>query len=285
MPELPEVETVVRGLRLSLPGRTVTEVRFGKTDFVDDAGAIAEHLPGSRIGDIERMGKFIRVKLNHDGPAEKQLGANLIIHLGMTGQLKVVRTGDPVAPHTHAFFPLDDGRELRYTDIRRFGRMAFVPESELAAFTGELGKEPLEISAEEFCERIGSRRARLKALLLNQSVLRGIGNIYADESLFRAKLHPARTAASLPRKKLCDLHRAVREILTEAIRHRGSSVSDYVDSEGNRGEFQLRHRVYQREGKPCYRCKSKIRRIIVAGRSSHYCPHCQPPPRKKRIHR
>lgn len=286
MPELPEVETVVRGLRLSLPGRAVTEVRFGKTDFVDDAKAIAEHVPGSRVSGIERMGKFICVKLDRNGSAkDSERGPNLMIHLGMTGQLKVVRAGDPVAPHTHVFFALDDGRELRYTDIRRFGRMAYVPESRLADFVGELGKEPLEINAEEFCQRVGSRRARLKALLLDQRVLRGIGNIYADESLFRAKIHPARIAATLPRKKLLDLHRAVREVLSEAIRHRGSSVSDYVDSDGNRGEFQLRHRVYQREGKPCYRCKSKIRRILVAGRSSHYCPRCQPPPRSKRIHR
>lgn len=275
----------MRGLRLSLPGRAVTDVRFGKTDFVDDAGAIAEHVPGSRVASIERMGKFIRVRLGRNGlmqPAPGP-GPNLMIHLGMTGQLKVVRAGEPVAPHTHVFFALDDGRELRYTDIRRFGRMAFVPENELAAFTGELGKEPLEISAQEFCQSFGSRRARLKALLLDQSVLRGIGNIYADESLFRAKLHPARIAANLPRKKLLDLHRAIRAVLSEAIRHRGSSVSDYVDSDGNRGEFQLRHRVYQREGKPCYRCKSKIRRMIVAGRSSHYCPRCQPASRTKKF--
>lgn len=272
----------MRGLQASLPGRAVTEVRFGKTDFVDDAGAIEEHVQGSRIAGVERMGKFIRVKLSGNRLGEPGHLANLMIHLGMTGQLKVVPAAEPVVAHTHVFFALDDGRELRYTDIRRFGRMGFVPEGELEDFTGELGKEPLEIRAEEFCERIGSRRARLKALLLDQSVLRGIGNIYADESLFRAKLHPARIAANLPRRKLLDLHRAVREILLEAIRHRGSSVSDYVDSDGNRGEFQLRHRVYQREGKPCHRCKSKIRRIIVAGRSSHYCPHCQLPPRKKR---
>lgn len=280
MPELPEVETVVRGLQLSLPGRAVTEVRFGKTDFVDNVSAIAESLPGSRVSGVTRMGKFICVKLDRDSlPSRSRPRANLIIHLGMTGKLTVTQASDTVAPHTHVFFALDDGRELRYTDIRRFGRMVLVPEAELAKFASELGKEPLEISAAEFCALLGPRRARLKALLLDQSVLRGIGNIYADESLYRARLHPARLAERVSRSQLLTLHKAIREVLSDAIRHRGSSISDYVDSSGNRGEFQLRHRVYQRAGKPCFRCKSRIRRIIVAGRSSHYCPRCQPAPR------
>jgi formamidopyrimidine-DNA glycosylase len=175
-----------------------------------------------------------------------------------------------------------DGRELRYTDIRRFGRMLLVPESKLAEFTGQLGQEPLEISAEEFCRKLGSRRARVKALLLDQRVLRGIGNIYADESLFRARLHPARIAANLTKKQLLALHGAVRKVLAEAIRSRGSSISDYVDSNGNRGEFQFKHRVYQRDGKPCLRCKAKIKWLVVAGRSSHFCPICQPAPRSRR---
>ncbi len=283
MPELPEVETVVRGLRLSLPGRSVVEVRFGKTDFVENSIAIADRLPGMRILDVTRLGKFICIGLEDDAAQAAPLSKfSLIIHLGMTGQLTVMRSAESVAPHTHGFFVLDDGRELRYTDIRRFGRMLVVPESGLAEFTGHLGKEPLEISAEEFCRYFGSRRARVKALLLDQRVLRGIGNIYADESLFRARLHPARIAENLTKKQLVGLHRAVRQVLTDAIRFRGSSISDYVDSEGNRGEFQFRHRVYQRDGKPCFRCKTKIRRVIVAGRSSHFCPHCQPAPRSPR---
>jgi formamidopyrimidine-DNA glycosylase len=147
---------------------------------------------------------------------------------------------------------------------------------------GRLGKEPLEIGAEEFCRYFGSRRARVKALLLDQRVLRGIGNIYADESLFRARLHPARIAENLTKQQLLALHEAVRQVLSDAIRFRGSSVSDYVDSEGKRGEFQFRHRVYQRDGKPCFRCKAIIRRVIVAGRSSHFCPRCQPAPRKRK---
>jgi formamidopyrimidine-DNA glycosylase len=284
MPELPEVETVVRGLRLSLPGRSVVEVRFGKTDFVEDSVAIAERLPGMRIADVTRLGKFICIGLQACGAQVTSLSQSfLIIHLGMTGRLTVIPSGESVVPHTHGFFVLDDGRELRYTDIRRFGRMLLVPESKVAEFKGQLGQEPLEISPEEFCRYFGSRRARVKALLLDQRVLRGIGNIYADESLFRARLHPARIAENLTKKQLLALHGAVRQVLAEAIRFRGSSISDYVDSNGNRGEFQLKHRVYQRDGKPCLRCKAKIKWMIVAGRSSHFCPSCQPAPRSRRV--
>jgi formamidopyrimidine-DNA glycosylase len=283
MPELPEVETVVRGLRLSLPGRSVVEVRFGKTDFVEDSSAIAERLPGMRILEVTRLGKFICIGLQACGAQITSLShVYLIIHLGMTGRLTVIHSGESVAPHTHVFFVLDDGHELRYTDVRRFGRMLLVPESKLADFKGRLGREPLEISADEFCRNFGSRRARVKALLLDQRVLRGIGNIYADESLFRARLHPARIAGNLTKKQLLALHGAIRQVLAEAIRSRGSSISDYVDSNGNRGEFQFKHRVYQRDGKPCLRCKAKIKWLVVAGRSSHFCPICQPAPRSRR---
>jgi formamidopyrimidine-DNA glycosylase len=289
MPELPEVETVVRGLRGSLPGRFIREVRLGKTDFIDDPVALTERLPGCRIAGVTRLGKFICIGLDpaiefkpNGSVASPGECLNLIIHLGMTGQLTVRHPGDQVAGHTHCFFSLDDHSELRYTDIRRFGRMLLVSESGLAAFQNHLGAEPLEITLEDFRARFGSRRARVKALLLDQRVLRGVGNIYADESLFRAGIHPTRIAASLGQKQLTALHRAVREVLTAAIRLRGSSISDYVDAEGNNGEFQLRHRVYQRESKPCVRCKQKIRRMIVAGRSSHYCPRCQPAPRTRK---
>ena len=285
MPELPEVETVVRGLRLSLAGRAIVEVRFGKTDFVDNPGEIAGRLPGTRITSVTRLGKFICIGLSAN-PPDAGLSAPasslyLIIHLGMTGQLTIIHSSESVAPHTHGFFVLDDGRELRYTDIRRFGRMLLVPESEFPEFTGHLGRDPLEIGSEEFCEYFGSRRARVKALLLDQRVLRGIGNIYADESLHRARLHPARIAGNLTKKQLLALHSAIRKVLAEAIRFRGSSISDYIDSEGKRGEFQFRHRVYQRDGKPCFRCKARIRHMIVAGRSSHFCPRCQPAPRTR----
>jgi len=282
MPELPEVETVVRGLCLSLPGRAVVEVRLGKTDFVDNPAEIAERLPGARIASVTRMGKFICVGLESSAAqASPHSQFCLIIHLGMTGQLKVIRAGESVAPHTHVFFALDDGCELRYTDIRRFGRMLLIAETALGEFKGRLGMDPLEIGAEDFCRHIGSRGARVKALLLDQKVLSGIGNIYADESLFRARLHPARIAENLTKKQLLALHKKVRQVLEEAILFRGSSISDYVDSEGKRGKFQLRHRVYQRDGKPCFRCKAIIKRVIVAGRSSHFCPRCQPAPHRR----
>ncbi|HEV2521544.1 MAG TPA: bifunctional DNA-formamidopyrimidine glycosylase/DNA-(apurinic or apyrimidinic site) lyase [Candidatus Acidoferrales bacterium] len=280
MPELPEVETVVRGLRLSLPGRSIVNVRFGKTDFVEKPAAIAEQLPGMRVAEVARLGKFISIELKAGEPGVKDCPRfNLIVHLGMTGQLTLASPGSPVAPHTHCYFALDDGRELRYTDVRRFGRMMLVPESSLEDFKRKLGEEPLEVSAKEFCRVLSSRRARVKALLLDQKVLRGIGNIYADESLYRAGLHPARIGQSLTKNKLLALHKSIRRVLADAIHFRGSSISDYVDSAGNRGEFQLRHQVYQREGEPCFRCHAKIRRMIVAGRSSHFCPRCQPAPR------
>ena len=280
MPELPEVETVVRGLRVSLPGRTITEVRLGKTDFIDDPAALGNHLPGARIVEITRLGKFISIRLESVDSDRAGACPRLIIHLGMTGRLTTCYPNDPIAPHTHSFFALDDGRELRYTDIRRFGRILLVPEAGMAEFQGHLGAEPLEISGEDFCARFGSRSARIKALLLDQSVVRGVGNIYADESLFGARIHPARIARNLSNAQLTALYRALREVLTTAIRLRGSSVSNYVDSNGKKGEFQQRHRVYRREGKPCTRCKTPIRRILVAGRSSHFCPKCQPAQRR-----
>ena len=160
--------------------------------------------------------------------------------------------------------------------------MLTLPVAEFADFKKLLGKEPLEIGEEEFCQDIGSRRTRLKALLLDQTVLCGVGNIYADESLFRARLHPARTAEKLKKEQLLALRSAVREVLEEAIEFRGSSISDYRDSNGKKGTFQQQHRVYQRDGEPCVRCKSIIRRIIVAGRSTHFCPSCQPAGRTRK---
>jgi formamidopyrimidine-DNA glycosylase len=285
MPELPEVETIVRGLRPCLIGRRILDVRLGKTDFIDDPVALAARMPGSRILGVERLGKLICIRLLaelHDAPAGERF--DCYVHLGMTGQLIMRQPSDAVSPHTHIFVLLDDGKELRYTDIRRFGRVSVVPESASESFHAHLGVEPLESSLHDFYERFGSRRARVKALLLDQRVLRGVGNIYADESLFRARIHPARIAATLTRVQIATLRRAVRDVLTTAIRLRGSSVSDYLDSRGIRGEFQNRHKVYQRTGKPCTRCGEKIQRVIVAGRSSHFCPKCQPAPRRHKSH-
>jgi formamidopyrimidine-DNA glycosylase len=174
---------------------------------------------------------------------------------------------------------LDDGRELRYTDARRFGRIAYLTKALLAEELTGFGADPLEVSKEEFADRICARRARIKALLLDQSVLRGVGNIYADESLWKAKIHPARLGAKLSAKQAGALRRVLQAILQKAIVLRGSSISDFLDAEGEPGEYQRHHRAYGREGKSCYRCKTLIRRAIVAGRSSYFCPKCQPAPR------
>lgn len=279
MPELPEVETVVRGLRLTLPGRRITSVRLGKTDFIDDPAAVERELPGKSITAIRRLGKFLLFDLESTDSARES--SALLVHLGMTGRLVVCSPEAPVVPHTHVFFVLDDGRELRYTDVRRFGRMAYLADGAHETVFRELGLEPLEATKQQFTEKLRGRRARIKALLLDQSVLRGIGNIYADESLWRAKIHPMRMAANLSAKEIHSLYRTIQSVLNDAIRLRGSSVSDYVDADGQRGSFQQRHRVYQRHGEKCSRCGGIIKRAIVAGRSSHFCPRCQRVPRKK----
>lgn len=279
MPELPEVETVVRGLQSVLPGRRILSVRLGKTDFIDDPAALQEFLPGRRIAGVRRHGKFLLVDLEPTTSSKNHF--SLLVHLGMTGQFTVRRADEPALPHTHAFFALDDGRELRYTDIRRFGRMLVTRDRLEESILGPLGIDPLEANDEQFREQLAGRRARIKALLLDQRVFRGMGNIYTDESLWRSCIHPMRLAASLRRDEVRRLYRAVRGVLLAAIRLRGSSVSDYVDSDGQRGEYQMRHRVYQREGKKCIRCGASIRRAIVAGRSSYFCPRCQRPPRRR----
>ena len=280
MPELPEVETVARGLRAVLPGKRILGVRLGKSDFIDDPAALAKQLPGSRFMAVKRHGKFLVLDL--DPPSKDSQGFSLLIHLGMTGQMVVSAPEAPIAPHTHVFLALDDGREVRYTDARRFGRIRMVSAGAREAALGKLGLDPLEVTEQEFLRMLRSRRARIKALLLDQHFLRGMGNIYTDESLWRARIHPMRLGATLRHEELRRLHRAVRDVLTQAIQLRGSSVSDYVDAEGRQGEFQRRHRVYQREGKKCLRCGTGIRRAIVAGRSSYYCPRCQPAPRPRR---
>src|SRR5271156_4261604 len=279
MPELPEVETVVLGLRAVLPGRRILNVRLGKTDFIDDPAALELQLPGSRIIAVRRHGKFILVELESANGNKHE--SSFLIHLGMTGQIVTCPPEVPVAPHTHVFLALDDGRELRYTDIRRFGRMAMLANTAHESVLGKLGLDPLEMSEKDFRATIRSRRAHIKALLLDQRVLRGMGNIYTDESLWRARIHPRRLGANLDEPEIHRLYGVVRGVLNEAIRLGGSSISDYVDAEGQPGEFQIRHRAYGREGKKCSRCGTLIRRIIVAGRSSYFCPGCQPAPRTR----
>jgi formamidopyrimidine-DNA glycosylase len=288
MPELPEVETVARGLQKSVAGRRIVSVRLGKTDFIDDPAALEQHLPGRQIERVERYGKFMLLRLSaranpgagsENGEAE---AASLLVHLGMTGQLAPCAAEQPCAKHTHVWFELDDGRELRYTDPRRFGRMAYLTGPGLAEELTVFGADPLLVSSEEFASRIRSRNAQIKALLLNQSVLRGVGNIYADESLWRAKIHPMRRGSELSKKQTQVLRRVLQDVLRKAILARGSSISDFLDAEGQPGEYQRHHRAYGREGDRCYRCGATIQRVIVAGRSSYFCPKCQPAPRARK---
>jgi formamidopyrimidine-DNA glycosylase len=303
MPELPEVETVVRGLQKSVLGRKILSVWIGKSDFIDNPAEFSR-LSGQKIAAIERFGKFMLLRLTNgeeSAAAEtetvvaveesaasrerKAYAASLLVHLGMTGQIAPSAADIPLEKHTHVSLTLDDGRELRYTDARRFGRMAYLTADLLAKEIAGAGADPLEVGAAEFAERVRSRNARIKALLLDQSVFRGVGNIYADESLWRAKIHPARVGAKLSVKEVETLRRVLQEILNRAIVMRGSSISDFLDANGEPGEYQRHHRAYGREGKPCYRCRTPIRRVIVAGRSSYFCPKCQPAPRQRKSKR
>jgi len=284
MPELPEVETVARGLRLTVLGRRILSVTLRKTDFIDDPSLIERHLPGRRIEAVERYGKFLLLRLS--APQGEENSANgdnapaaLLVHLGMTGHIASTAVAEPWEKHTHASFALDDGRELRYTDARRFGRLAYLSAELLPAELEGFGADPLEVTAEEFATCIRSRHSRIKALLLDQTVLRGVGNIYADESLWRAKIHPAKLGSSINKKQAALLHRSLQDILKKAIVMRGSSISNFVDADGEPGGYQQHHRAYGREGEKCYRCGTIIRRAIVAGRSSYFCPKCQIGPR------
>lgn len=281
MPELPEVETVARGLQLSIAGRRIVSVTLGKTDFIDNPEAIERHLVGREIHAVERYGKFMLLRLRPSpDAATEHHDAALLVHLGMTGMLAPAQLTQPYLKHTHVQFLLDDGRELRYVDPRRFGRMAYLAGETLAQELRRFGADPLEVSRDEFVKRIRARKASIKALLLNQQVLRGVGNIYADESLWKAKIHPLQLGSKITPEQLKILYKALQAILHNAIVLRGSSISDFLDPEGRPGEYQQHHKVYARERKPCFRCRTPIRRILVAGRSSHFCPRCQPPPRK-----
>jgi formamidopyrimidine-DNA glycosylase len=260
MPELPEVETVVRTVAPRLTGRRIVAARF-TSRFVTpgNRAALAARLAGRRVEKVQRRGKFIVIGLDE---------GTLAVHLGMTGRLLV--SGQPTE-HTYGVFTLDEGQIL-YNDPRQFGKIEWSagPPKRVA----RLGPEPLEIGLEEFRKRL-KRRARIKPLLLNQTFLAGLGNIYADESLFKAGIHPLASAAKLSTARATRLHQAIRETLTEAIALGGSSVSDYVDANGERGWFQIQHCVYGREGEPCRVCASPIRRIVVAQRGTHFCPKCQ----------
>jgi formamidopyrimidine-DNA glycosylase len=261
MPELPEVETVVRTLRPAIVGRRILNAEFTQLRVLRGSPTeTMRALAGRKIKSIERHGKFIAIHLDK---------GFLVVHLGMTGKLLV---NAEKSKWTHAIFTLDDG-VLHYDDQRQFGRIEY--GEELPERVAALGPEPLEVSLEEFGRRLKARKSPVKAVLLNQAVVRGVGNIYADEALFRAGVHPKRAAASLGKERVERIYKAMREVLTEAIASRGSSVSNYVDAEGRKGSFQQAHRVYRRTGEPCVNCGAEIRRIVLAQRGTHFCARCQ----------
>ena len=298
MPELPEVETIARGLAKRVTDDVIESVWLGqkKEPLKSPANAIASALENSRIISIRRIGKHIVFDLERNSaaptsrkmrakrPAASKRGersdsgtpsqssnAQWIVHLGMTGRLQVCDPHSEIEKHTHAILKLSSGRELRFVDPRRFGRLSVVTTGNFDA----VGIEPLEADLEPFTKLFHGRKTPIKSALLNQKLLRGVGNIYADESLFRAGIRPRRRAATINRQQFGKLHSAVKEVLKEAIALGGSSISDYVDADGAEGFFQLQHRVYGREGEPCLVCKAPIKRIVIAGRSSHFCPKCQ----------
>jgi formamidopyrimidine-DNA glycosylase len=279
MPELPEVETVARGLQATVAGRRIVSVTLGKTDFIDNPMDVEQQLPGRTIRVVERYGKFLLLRLTEAHAMHRAGEAALLVHLGMTGMLAPHPTEEAHAKHTHVVMLLDDGRELRYVDPRRFGRIAYLADAALRQELLRFGADPLEARFGEFLKRIWSRHSRIKALLLNQQVLRGVGNIYADESLWKAKIHPAKLGANLRAEQIKELYQSLQAILRDAIVLRGSSISDFLDVDGQPGEYQRHHQVYGREGEKCFRCNTVIRRGIVAGRSSFYCEVCQKPPR------
>ena len=294
MPELPEVETIARGLALRVKNDVVESVWLGSKPepLKSPAAEIASTLESKRIMNVRRVGKHVVFDLEASSVAvrkkasrkrvasraRKRVGASRevasphaqwIVHLGMTGRILVCEPGSEIAKHTHAILQLASGRELRFVDPRRFGRLSVTHGFQAA------GSEPLEVELERFVELFRGRKTPIKSALLNQKLLSGVGNIYADESLFRAGIRPKRRASSLRSEELRRLYLSVQEVLKEAIALGGSSVSDYVDADGEGGFFQLQHRVYGREGEPCLVCKSAVKRIVIAGRSSHYCPKCQ----------
>jgi formamidopyrimidine-DNA glycosylase len=308
MPELPEVETIARGLAKRVTGDVIESVWLGqkKEPLKSPASQIAATLEHKRIADVHRVGKHIVFDLDRvarapspaksrravrkrrgtnstqsESIAQTQAGerarptnngrAQWIVHLGMTGRLQVCDPQAEVAKHTHAIVRLSSGQELRFVDPRRFGRLSVAQAGDF----GGTGIEPLEIELEPFLKLFRGRKTPIKSALLNQKLLRGVGNIYADESLFRAGIRPRRRASSITREQLGKLHLAVKEVLNEAIALGGSSISDYVNSDGEEGFFQLQHRVYGREAEGCLVCKTPIKRVVIAGRSSHYCPKCQ----------
>jgi formamidopyrimidine-DNA glycosylase len=261
VPELPEVETVVRTLAPRLIGRRIVDARFSSHHVVRQKfSALRAHVRNQRVQSVERHGKFIVIALGQ---------GVLCVHLGMTG--KLLLDSEP-GPYARAVFELDEGL-LVYDDIRQFGRIEW--SARLPERAASLGPDALGIAVDDFLQLLKQRRSRIKPLLLNQRFLRGMGNIYTDEALFEARIHPLAVASKLSKERATRLHAAMLDILQQAIRSKGSSISDYVDADGEKGSFQAQHQVYGRKGEPCAICGTPIRRTVVAQRGTHYCPKCQ----------
>lgn len=275
MPELPEVETVVRTLRPQVVGRTILAVRQGKKKLRQPwQKKWNDHLRGQRIQSLRRRGKWILLDL-----AEHCL----VVHLGMTGRLQVVPQEQPDEPHTHLAFLLspqenqDRSEELRFRDPRRFGLVSYHTAQELEQLltSGKLGPEPFDLTTEAFHAKLGGTVRSLKAVLLDQRVLAGVGNIYADEALFAAKLHPAKRGCDVTKKEADRLRQALVTVLSRAIEKHGSTFLSFYYGDGSRGEYQNEFKAYQQTGQPCTRCRTAIQQITLAGRSTHFCPGCQ----------
>jgi formamidopyrimidine-DNA glycosylase len=262
VPELPEVETVVRTVAPKLTGRRIVSAQFSSKHVVrENFAKLARRVAGRSINGVTRHGKFIVIALDR---------GNLLVHLGMTGRLIV---DGETGPYTRAVFELDEGT-LVYNDPRQFGRIEW--SEGLPDRVARLGPDALTVTEAEFLERLKSRRrAQIKPLLLNQAFVRGLGNIYADEALFAAGIHPKADAARLSRARAKRLHEAMVNVLRVAIANKGSSISDYVYDEGRKGNHQMHLLAYGRTGEPCEKCGTPIRRVVLGGRGTHYCPKCQ----------
>src|SRR4051794_22858703 len=272
MPELPEVETIRRQLEPEISGRRIVsaEVRDERWTRPVAPREVETALAGRRIEAIERRGKYLLLRLEG--------GRTLAMHLRMTGNLLLGGEADPEPPYLRAVLRLDDGSSLLFTDARRFGHAVVLDDEELdVSFASRLGVEPLSraLTAEELCRLAAGRRAPLKSFLLNQSGIAGIGNIYADEALHRAALHPLSPAGSMKPQDCERLREGIVATLEAGLRSGGASVDDYLDARGERGAMQDEFLVHMREGEPCPRCGAEIRRIVVAGRSTYFCPNCQ----------
>jgi formamidopyrimidine-DNA glycosylase len=278
MPELPEVETVAQGLKKFALGRHITAVEVRHSAVI--AGSAEEFvstLEGRKLVAVTRKGKAIALEM----VADQDLTARfLLVRLGMTGQFIVTAHDTPVEPHTHVFLTLGDGREeLRFRDVRRFGRLRSCTREELEAVWGTMGPDAQVMTEPQFRDTMRGRKGAIKSWLMNQNLLSGLGNIYADEALFAARIHPLAQPGRVSREKAHGLYQAIRKVLDRAVRLGGTTFSDYMDLEGRPGAFLAKLRVYQRTGEPCRRCGHAIRRLVIAGRSSHFCPQCQPRPR------